>query len=400
MAAALHMALKQTDEAIAAARKALSLAPGDFQATMLLGGMLWHAEKHDEAVSLWRDFVQHNPNDPKGHAALASALEGEKKYSEAVPEFQAAYQLDTKHWSLGVILGNAQVKAGDKAAAVSTFEKVVTQNPTPEAKNSAGYYMADANLNLPEAEQWAIQAVEAQEAATTKITLDGISKDDLRQMLTLSAYWDTLGWVYFREGKLEQARKYEAASFALDQEAVVVDHMGQIDAKLGHRDNAVREEAAALSLPWPFDPMEGGPSPSGFFRKFNKKFDPKASGPQGRLSRLAGTQAEFDSALGTAGDSLSASRKFSISKAGLHDGTADFYVLLSPGATQAEVKFISGDEGLRAAAHRLAAVNYYLLFPGKGPAKVVRRGALTCAKELPACDFVLYPSDTTPNLAQ
>jgi len=399
MAASLHMQLRETDQAIAAARKALSLAPGDFRASMLLSGMLLAAGKEEETIPVWRDFVKHNPQDARGHASLGYVLKTEKKYAEAIPEIQAAARLDPKQWKYNNMLGDALAKAGNKTAAVSAYEKMVSQSNTPEVLNDASYGLADANLNLPEAERWAIQAVGAAEARTAKITLDSISKDDLRQMPLLSAYWDTLGWVYFREGKLAQGRKYASASFLLEQGSVVVDHMGQIDAKLGHRDNAIREEAAAVSLSRQFDPMEGVPISSGFFRKLDKKFDPKASGPRGRLSRLAGTQADFDSAVGAAGDSVSASRTFSISKAGLHDGTADFYVLLSPGATKAEVKFISGDESLRAAAHRLAAVNYYLMFPGKGPAKVVRRGALTCSKALSACDFVWYPSDTAPGLS-
>ena len=396
MAAALHMDLRQTNEAIAAARKAVSLAPGDFRACALLTGMLRAAGKEEEAVPVWRDFIKHNPDEAKGHGALAAALEAEKKYAEAIPEIQEAIKLDPKQWRLRIELGRALAKAGDKTTAVSTFEKVVSQHPTPEAKNDVSYDMAGANLNLPEAERWAIQAVDAEQARTAKITLASLSKDDLRQMPTLAAYWDTLGWVYFREGKLHEARKYEAASFALDQQAVVVDHMGQIDAKLGQRSKAIREEAAAVSLSWQFKPLNRPTLPP----KFNEKFDLKASDATGRLSRLAKTRAAFNSALGEAADSVSASRTFNISRKGLHDGTADFYVLLSPGETKAQVKFISGTPGLRAAAHRLAAVNYYLLFPGKEPVKVVRRGALSCSKESPSCDFVFYPSDTTPNLAQ
>lgn len=391
MASALHMDLHETSEAIAAARKAVKAAPNNIHPCQELSRVLSAVGKQDEAVQVWRDFTQRNPKDPKGYANLASVMMRGKKYSEAVPEIQKAVRLEPKEWRLGIILGRALAKAGDKAAAVSAFEKVVSQNPAPEAKNDAGYYMADAGLNLPEAERWAIQAVDAEEAKTAKITLDSLSKDDLRQMPLLAAYWDTLGWVYFREGKLVQARKYEAASFALDQQATVVDHMGQIDAKLGQRSKAIREEAAAVSLSWQLNVKNPPALP---------KFDPKASGARGRLSRMVRARAAFNSAFGEGGASASASRTFSVSKAGLHDGNADFYVLLSPSATKAEVKFISGTQSLRAAAHRLAAVNYYLLFPGKEPVRVVRRGALTCSKVLPSCDFVLYPSDTTPNLMQ
>ena len=396
LAATIHVALKQPDEAVAAARQAARLSPGDARLAAILGGMLRRAGKQDEVVPLWRDFVKRNPDDPKGHAGLATALEQEQKYAEALPEIREAARLDPNQWQLDIELGNALVKIGDKAAALSAFEKVVSQSPTPEAKNDASYYMADAGLNLPEAEGWAIQAVEAEETRTAGIKLDSLSKEDLGQMTVLSAYWDTLGWVYFREGKLVEARRYAAASFLLEQGSIVVDHMGQIDAKLGRRSDAIREEAAAVSLSSQFNPLKGPSFPP----KFDEKFDPKAPGARGRLSRLARTPAEFNSALGEAGDSVSASRTFSVSKAGLAPGTADFYVLLSPGAAKAEVKFVSGAESLRAAAQRLAAVNYYLSFPGKGPATVVRRGALTCNKEIRDCDFVLYPSDTAPGLHQ
>ncbi len=343
-------------------------------------------------VKVWRDFVQHNPNNAKGHSNLAFALQAQKKYAEAIPEIQAAIKLDPKDWNYNLMLGDSLVKTGNKAAAVSAFEKAVSQSSDPLAKNDASYGLADAGLNLPEAEQWATEAVEAREKQTSTITLDSISKKDLGQMTVLAAYWDTLGWVYFREGKLQLARKYAAASFALSQQGIVADHMGQIDAKLGHRDNAIREEAVAAALPLRFKTVNG--------RMVGPQFDPKADGARGRLSRLVRSKAAFDSAMGKTSDELAASRTFSVSKKGMPDGAADFYVLLSPGATQAEVKFISGTESLRAAAPRLAAVNYYLLFPGKGPAKVVRRGALTCSKVLPSCDFVFYPSETTPGLAK
>lgn len=392
VAAAVHMDLKEADQAIAAARKAVQIGPGDLKASAFLAGMLRKGGKEDEVVPVWREFVQRNPNEAKGHSNLAGALQAEKKYAEALQEIQAAIKLDPNDWYFTLTLGDLLVKTGDKAAAVSAFEKAVGQTSDPLAKNDASYDMADAGLNLSKAEQWAIQAVEAVETRTAGITLDNISKDNLRLMPGLAAYWDTLGWVYFREGKLEQARKYAAASFALIQKAVVADHMGQIDAKLGRRDNAVREEAAAAEIPVQFKLVKG--------RMVRPQFDLKADDAQGRLSRLVRAKAAFDSAINKVTDELAASRTFNISKVGLGPGTADFYVLLSPGATQAEVKFISGTENLRAATQRLAAVNYYLLFPGKGPVKVVRRGALTCSKELPTCNFVLYPSDTTPNMAQ
>lgn len=387
LAAAIHLELREPEPAAAAARKAVQYGPGDFRAAQLLSEALRRVGKQDEVLPVWRDFVNRNPKDPIGHASLASALEAGNKYTDAIPEFQAAISLNPKQWSYNIMLGEALAKTGNKAAAVSAFEKTISLNSSPEAMNDTSYSMADAGINLPETELWATQAVRAEEDRTAKISLDGISQDDLRQIPIMSAYWDTLGWVYFREGKLELARKYEAASFALNQSGIVADHMGQIDAKLGHLSAAIREEAVALS-------SSGQP---GLMRSLwaPAKFDPKATGPRGRLSRLAKTKAAFKSALGKVLDELAASRTFSVSKAGLNPGQADFFLLFSSGATAPEVKFISGDDKLRPAVLQIANVHYHFSFPGKGPAKVVRRGALTCSKDIPACDFVLYPADAT-----
>ncbi len=322
MAADIHMDLREADEAIAAAQKAVNLAPGDLRAVQILGIILLKAGKQDAVVKAWRDFVQHNPNEAKGHSSLASALQAQKKYAEAIPEIQAAIKLDPKDWNYNLMLGVSLVKTGNTAAAVSAFEKAVSQTSNPFAKNDASYGLADAGMNLPEAEQWATEAVEAKEKQTSTITLDSISKKDLGQMMDLAAYWDTLGWVYFREGKLQLARKYAAASFALSQQGIVADHMGQIDAKLGRRSAAIREEAVAAALPLRFKTVNG--------RMVGPQFDPKADGARGRLSRLVRSKAAFDSAMGKTSDELAASRTFSVSKKGMPDGTADFYVLLSP----------------------------------------------------------------------
>ncbi|HET7101079.1 MAG TPA: tetratricopeptide repeat protein, partial [Terriglobia bacterium] len=160
MAADIHMALRQKDQAIAAARKALDLAPDNFQAAHMLGSILLKAGKQDELVKLWRDFVQRNPDNAKGHSNLAEALQAEKKYSEAIQEIDAAIKLDPKDWYFSIMLGGMLVKSGDKAAAVTTFEKAVSQTSNPFAKNDASYDLADAGVNLPEDERWATQAVE------------------------------------------------------------------------------------------------------------------------------------------------------------------------------------------------------------------------------------------------
>ncbi len=53
------------------------------------------------------------------------------------------------------------------------------------------------------------------------------------------AYLDTLGWIYFKMGKIDQAHEYVKKSLEIDQSsAEVLEHMGDIHQKLGNREKA------------------------------------------------------------------------------------------------------------------------------------------------------------------
>jgi hypothetical protein len=75
-------------------------------------------------------------------------------------------------------------------------------------------------------------------------------------------------------------------------------------------------------------------------------------------------------------------------------GNAEFWVLLgtnSNGAAVDKVKFISGEEKLRTLEGALQHLKYTISFPDDTPAKILRRGTLSCAQD--ACTFVLMLPD-------
>ncbi len=65
--------------------------------------------------------------------------------------------------------------------------------------------MANADLQLPLAQQYALKAVRAAEAESQKITLPELKLEDLRKVFKLAAYWGMLGWADERMSKLEDA---------------------------------------------------------------------------------------------------------------------------------------------------------------------------------------------------
>ena len=77
------------------------------------------------------------------------------------------------------------------------------------------------------------------------LELERLTLEDLANVSSLGAYWDTLGWVYFQKGDLDMAEKYITASWATEQHSEVGYHLGQIAEKRGKNQEAIRLYALA-----------------------------------------------------------------------------------------------------------------------------------------------------------
>lgn len=388
MVGSLYGALHENDQAFSALRKAIALAPTDPRPYQLLAYALTAAHRQEEALQVWRDFVQANPQSPMAHASLGYALLGNKQYAQAVTEYQAAAKLDPKDAEYMTNLGIALSGAGKADQAVAAFEKAAEIDPSPPTWNNVGYDMAENNLKLPEAEHFVKMAVGAAESDAAKVSLKGLQEKDLRPTHNLSYYWDSLGWVYFRQGNLEQARKYVEASWELDQFPLVADHLGQIDEKLGRRLDAIHEYAMAVAL------SPGSLKVGGHSVLASRLSRPPEGGDH--LRHLVGSGSRYDAAVDKARNETSQMRTYRIRKAGWKPGDAEFFVLIGAEGEALDVKFLGGSEDLRSAAPALAALKYRQPLPDPAPTKLLRRGVLSCSQGISTCDFVLY----TPNMVR
>src|SRR5204862_249454 len=126
---------------------------------------------------------------------------------------------------------------GDSRAALRLFRRVVELEPRHQW----------AGHNLARAEQYARSAVDATSASLRNVSLDRVGLKEAAAVSSLGAFWDTLGWVYFREGNLPQAERYVRAAWLLNLNGEVGDHLAQIEEGLGRKDDAARTYALALA---------------------------------------------------------------------------------------------------------------------------------------------------------
>src|SRR5271154_1075831 len=363
-----YLRLGQFDDAAAAFQKQIAANPYDEHVYNYLGLTLQQQQKYPEAANAFRKQIEVNPLDPIAHAALGALFLEQHKYSEAIPELDKATVLAPDNAELEVSLGNALLNTGEKDKALQAFEKGVELSQTPAVWNNVAYALAEHNLELDKAAQYAESAIAATAANLRNVELARLSLDDLAQVASIGVYWDPLGWVYFRQGNLDKAERYIRAAWLLNQHGEVGDHLAQIYEKRGEKQQAARMYAEAIAAPH------------------------SVPETRARLIVLLGGNAGIDELVAKSKPELTKVRVFPAGDLLKENAQAAFFVLLSPAAKNPKidaVKFVSGSQDLRPFTEKLRALDFGPMFPDASPAKLVRRGTLTCSATTGSCTFTL-----------
>src|SRR5205823_1657058 len=148
--------------------------------------------------------------------------------------------------STRLLLSSVHSAAGEADEAEEQLLLVLKDDPNDAgACNDLGYLWAERNKKLDEAERLVRKALELdrrQRQAGPGVELDEGDNP---------AYVDSLGWVLFRRGKLEEARTELERASALPSGAddpVVWDHLGDVYFRLGRKAKSAAAWRKALGL--------------------------------------------------------------------------------------------------------------------------------------------------------
>ena len=367
-----YLSMRKGDDAVVAFKKALEVNPYDEFAYNNLGRAYWQDRKYDEAADAFHKQLDSNPLDKFAHANLGAMYAEWHKYDLAAPELEKAASLTPNDAGLQVSLGDAYLNLGQDDKALAAFDRAIDISATPLVWNNIAYQLSLKNTHLDKAQQYAESAVAATSAGLRNLSLDQLNQRDLALVPSLIAYWDTLGWVFYAEGKLDKAEKYVAAAWSLGHHGEVGDHLGQIYEKRGEKDKAITTYALALTGLRPIPETRN------------------------RLGGLVGGGDKVDAMVNRHRDELQQMRTTQLKERPPLDGTAEFWVLLgtsSTGASVDTVKFVSGEEKLRTFEAALQHLKFNVSFPDDTPAKILRRGVLSCSTAAGNCNFVLMLPD-------
>jgi tetratricopeptide (TPR) repeat protein len=268
-----------------------------------------------------------------------------------------------------VSLGEAYLNLNQPDKALESFDRAVEILPVPGIWNNVAYELSRHKAHLDRAQRYAESAIAATAASLRNVTLDRLRAEDLGQVSAIGSFWDTLGWIYFQNGDLEQAERFIHAAWELSQHGEVGYHLAQVHEKRGNKEEAIRAYAMALAASRP--PME----------------------TRQRLAALVGSDKKVDALVDQARRELAGTRTLKLGALVNESAEAEFFVLLAPGSKVEAVKFIRGSEKLRTFTGTLQASNFATTFPDATPTKLVRRGVLSCTTTATGCSFVLLTPD-------
>jgi len=186
--------------------------------------------KTDEAVAEVKKLMD-GKNDREAYITLAQIYEKAKDYPSMAKAIDSADKLsddkDEKE-SIAFMRGAMLEKQKNFDAAEREFRRVLELNPkNSSALNYLGYMLADRNVRLPEALSMIKQALE--------------------QDPDNGAYLDSLGWVYFRMGDLDNAEQnLQRAIERFSKDPTVHDHLGDVYFKKGRLKDAIAQWQASL----------------------------------------------------------------------------------------------------------------------------------------------------------
>jgi tetratricopeptide (TPR) repeat protein len=210
--------------------EAIENFPQDYAVNFILGLSLAQSNKQQEAKVYLKKSVELNPYDVNTLSAYAYTLSQLKENESAVEYLNRAIILAPTDVNLLGTLGLIYNSMGKLTESDSIYERALQiDSANALVNNNYAYSLSERDLQLERALKMVKIAVEKEPEN--------------------SSYLDTIGWVYFKLGNYEEAKKYlEKGLTVSGDRAVILDHLGDVLYKLGLKEEAISNWQKAQSI--------------------------------------------------------------------------------------------------------------------------------------------------------
>jgi tetratricopeptide (TPR) repeat protein len=181
-----------------------------------------------EAVDFMTEAIQHYPENTYFRLYLGGFYEELERYAEAEKTLLEALALEAENVRILFRLGVVYDKWGRRPECIERMKQVIALDPQhANALNYLGYTYTEMGVQLEEAEQLIQRAL-------------ALKPDD-------GYITDSLGWVYFKQGRFQEALTVlERASRLAPEDPVILEHVGDAHRQVGQVQEAVEYYRRAL----------------------------------------------------------------------------------------------------------------------------------------------------------
>jgi tetratricopeptide (TPR) repeat protein len=221
---------QMTDEILEKLPAVANNFPDNFVLQIVLGLSYSQEGLHDEAEPVLHKAVKLQPDDLNALNAYGFTLNQLNRNSEAITYLEKALALSPDNipimGTLGLIYDS--MEEFDKSDAL--YEDALKIDSTNALiLNNYAYSLAERGVNLQRA-----------------LRMSLISNEEVPEN---SSYLDTLGWIYYKLGRYEEAlEKIDEAMIFDDNNATLMDHLADVHYKLGNVEEAISLWQKALDI--------------------------------------------------------------------------------------------------------------------------------------------------------
>jgi tetratricopeptide (TPR) repeat protein len=376
--------LQQYEDAEAVLQEEIKLEPKSPFAYNALGWAYQHHYKYEEAIAQFKKQIEITPDALAPHANLGVLLCSRKRCGEAKPELEKSLALSPGESRALLAEGKCDIDLGNTAQGISEMEQAANQTASSASWDQAAYRLAERNVELDKARKWAQMAITIDSVFLQDLSLDHATPTQMSKVNTLTNYWDTLGWVYFRMGSDDRALSYVDAAWRMHPTPTKGDHLGQIYEKLGRRDDAIHAYSMAIAAA---DLTKRGASSPEDLAEARE-----------RLTQLSEQGADIAALVERGRAALEALRSVTVENPAKHAGSADFIIKVVGDKTM-DVHLVAGDASFAPFSEVLRRSALPLHVPEESEVEILRRGTLSCKEEAGECHFMLLGTEEAEELA-
>jgi tetratricopeptide (TPR) repeat protein len=155
------------------------------------------------------------------NTALAQIYRDQKNFAKSLDVLKETFKQNPMDDDLTYEMAMAYEKINRLDEMELALKVIIQRNPNYHAAlNALGYSLADRNLRLPQAREYIVKALE-------------MSPEDPFIM-------DSLGWVEFRMGKLQEALAILKRAYAIKPDADIAAHLGEVMFQAGQKEEALK----------------------------------------------------------------------------------------------------------------------------------------------------------------